>query len=104
MSSCRQKHRHHRPLVHILPNSSLTAKPRSSSSPSLAAAGPHHAPQRHARAVHDVDQPAGRGDQELAAALELAQLLLLRRAAVDHHGAHARLVRELARLVINLCF
>ncbi len=31
-----------------------------------------------------------------------AHLLLLRGATVDHHGAHARLVGELARLVVDL--
>lgn len=47
-------------------------------------------------------EPPGRGHQDVAAALQLPQLLHHGRAAVNHDRPDARLERELARLVVDL--
>ena len=45
--------------------------------------------QRDARTLHEVDEAAGRGDEQLAAALEVAELVADVGAAVDDDGAAA---------------
>jgi hypothetical protein len=58
--------------------------------------------QRDAAALNHVDEAAGRGDNHVGAAVELAHLKAGVGAAVDDDGAQRRAVAELARLVPDL--
>jgi hypothetical protein len=61
-----------------------------------------HAPQVHHARLEVVDQPAGRCDHDLDAALEVADLLPLRHAAVDARVLDRRRRAELVALALDL--
>ena len=58
--------------------------------------------ERDLRAVHQVDQPPGGGDEHVAPASPSRETAARRRAAVHDDGSHPRLVGELARLLVDL--
>jgi hypothetical protein len=63
---------------------------------------PAHAAQRHAAALDQIDQSAGRGDEDLHPALELPHLRVDLRSSVDDRGTQRALVRKLAGLLVDL--
>lgn len=52
--------------------------------------------------LEDVDEAAGRGDDDLAALAQAHALVLARQAANDGHGADAQVFAELDRLLLDL--
>ena len=79
-----------KPMSSMRSASSITRCLRGHSSPPL-----RHALQTHVAALHQVQQPPRRPDQNVAAAVQRRLRLPHVRAAVDHRRGHARAVAEL---------